>query len=161
METRPDTHFRFARVTVLAILAVSLATSTAAAPPSAEPASLAGEWKTYVNGVAQHKGQQSQTGGFYVYDFHYRFEVKGREVVVIEVVDSDDDNRISLKGDERVAAKFKLDGRRIKGKRDKQELTGAFNETFDELTWRWLDPYAYSDYDNRIRKGNVEVLRRK
>src|SRR5690349_15177223 len=63
----------------------------------------------------------------YTTESHMRFQLKGREIVVIVVIDKDDPEMNNVKGDEYEWGRFKLNGRRIVGKlslKDKRPLHG-------------------------------------
>lgn len=145
----------------LLCVAVVVLSACASAPAEPDPAlqPLAGTWKIHVNGVPQQKGQASQTGGHYANDFHYEFAIDGGKVAVTSVADSDDDYRLTLKGDRREVGWFKVDGRRIRGKWHRQDMNGAFSEDFRELTLRWTDPSLYVDMENGIHLVHTEVMR--
>src|SRR5687767_2912453 len=52
--------------------------------------SPAGNWKVFVQGSPQRAGMSASDGGRWTFDFHYRFEMRGDEIVVYKVVDSDE-----------------------------------------------------------------------
>src|SRR5688572_257299 len=103
---------------LLSVTLVATLCACAAVPPeqASRLQSLAGTWKVHVDGVPQHKGQRSQPGVSYGFDFHYEFKADGSRIVATSVADSDDDVRLRLKGDRQAAGWFNVDGRRVRGK---------------------------------------------
>ena len=97
-------------------------------------------------------------------DAHYRLESRGEEIVAIVVEERDNPNADVVKGDEWEWARFKLQGRRLRGQaqlwksRTRVPLTGQVSEDFKEIYWRWELPGS-RDADGRT-VGGAEVLRR-
>ncbi len=80
------------------------------------------------------------------------------------VEERDNPNADVVKGDEWEWARFKLQGRRLRGQaqlwksRTRVPLTGQVSEDFKEIYWRWELPGS-RDADGRT-VGGAEVLRR-
>ncbi|MGB9080659.1 MAG: tetratricopeptide repeat protein [Desulfuromonadaceae bacterium] len=130
--------------------------------------SLAGNWKVFVNGRPQRAGESSGTGSW-IQDFHYRFEVKGEEIVAYMVSDSDpildSFNKTwcrraggvwSCTGDEDMFGRFSVDSNVIRGRYLINNLNGNLFGTIRESEIGW--DYEYKDQYGVHR--NHETLRK-
>jgi len=81
-----------------------------------------------------------------VSSFHYRFQLKGDEILMFQVSDKDDLNSIFLKGEEVEWAVLKLDGRHIVGKMSGKKgmkgwkgnpIRGFVSEGFREIKFEY------------------------
>ena len=117
--------------------------------------SLAGDWKVFVNGRPQRAGD-SAGEGTWVRDFHYRFEVRGEEIVAYRVSDSDPildsfdktwcrraGGAWACTGDEDMFGQFSVDHNAIRGRFLLNNLNGDLSGTFSETEIRW--DYEYKD----------------
>jgi hypothetical protein len=130
--------------------------------------SLAGNWKVFVNGRPQRAGESSGAGSW-IQDFHYRFEVRGEEIVAYMVSDSDpildSFNKTwcrraggvwSCTGDEDIFGRFSVDSNVIRGRYLINNLNGNLFGTLRESEIGW--DYEYKDQYGVHR--NHETLRK-
>lgn len=121
--------------------------------------SLVGNWKLFVNGMPQRAGGPGNLpGSTWSQDFHYRFEMKGDEILVYFVTDSDEEDKTWCRragggwpctGDEDVFAGLTVEGNVIRGKillkGRKGDIFGTFSES--DIKWEitWTDNNRSTD----------------
>lgn len=117
----------------------------------------AGNWKVFVNGNPQRAGGSAGSdGSSWTVDFHYRFEVKGNEIVAYNVTDSDPSfdsfdktwcrragGKWACTGDEDMFGRFSVDNNVIRGRYLVNNLNGDLSGTLGESEIQW--DYEYRD----------------
>ena len=133
--------------------------------------SLAGNWKVFVNGIPQRAEGDAGDGGTWIVDFHYRFEVRGDEIVAYKVFDSDPildsfkktwckgyGGSWACTGDEVMFGRFSVDGNIIRGRYLLDNLNGDLFGTRSESEIRWdfeyKDKYGVHRSHETLRKQN-------
>lgn len=116
-----------------------------------------GNWKVFVNGLPQKAGGSTGSeGSSWTVDFHYRFEVRGNEIVVYYVTDSDPSfdsfdktwcqrsgGKWACTGDEDMFGRFSVDNNVIRGRYLFSNLNGDLSGTLSESEIQW--EYEYGD----------------
>jgi hypothetical protein len=133
--------------------------------------SLAGTWKVFVDGRPQRAGDSIYGQGAWLQDFHYRFEVQGKDIVVYMVSDSDPvldgfypswcrraGGAWACTGDEDLFGRFAADGNVIRGKYLINGLDGELFGTRNgsEIQWdhEYQDQYGVHRGHETLRKQN-------
>ena len=135
-----------------------------------EKRDLVGNWKIFVNGRPQRVGDKHDNGegSDVMSDMHYRFEMRGDEIVVYSVTDADpaflhtswcrrNGGGFDCKGDETLFGRFVVDKNMIRGKLQRDEkstdhsntdLSGTYSDS--EIRWVYA-AYIYT-YRETLRK---------
>jgi tetratricopeptide (TPR) repeat protein len=131
-----------------------------------------GNWKVFVNGSPQRAGGSAGSdGSSWTVDFHYRFEVRGNEIVVYYVTDSyplfDSFDKTwcrraggiwACAGDEDMFGRFSVDNNVIRGRYLVNNLNGDLSGTLSESEIQWdyeyRDQYGFHRSHETLRKQN-------